>query len=48
MDTQSLIEILQTRMETNDNNPTKGSFLYEIYLKMQKLKRFEDNEALSN
>jgi hypothetical protein len=46
METGFLLEIIQNRIESNDNNPTSGSLLCEIYLKLEDLKRREDNDAL--
>lgn len=48
METSLLLEVLQTRMEANDNNPTSGSFLYELYLKLTELKEREDRDAANN
>lgn len=45
MKTSMLLEILQNRREMNDNNPTSGSLLYEICIKLEELKRREDADA---
>lgn len=41
MDTNTLLEILSTRIEANDNNPTKGSLLYELVNALKRLKEYE-------
>lgn len=47
MDTNTLLEILSTRIKANDNNPTRGSLLYELVNALKKLKEYESNDRLS-
>lgn len=44
MSTDTLMEIIQTRIKSNDNNPTSGSFLYDIYIALSQLKQYEEKE----
>ena len=45
MNTETLMEIVKNRanMNNNDeNNPTTHSFLYELYMALGRLKKYED------
>ena len=45
MNTETLMEIVKNRanMNNNDeNNPTTHSFLYELYMALERLKKYED------
>lgn len=44
MSTDTLMEIIQTRMKANGNSPTSGSFLYDIYIALSQLKQYEGKE----
>lgn len=46
MSTEQLIEILKVRRDCDANqNPTSQSFLYELSLALERLKKYEDAEA---
>ena len=44
MSTDTLMEIIQTRIKANDKNPTSGSFLYDIYIALSQLKKYEEEK----
>ena len=44
MSTEQLMEILKVR-QACDTNPTSQSFLYELSLALERLKKYEDAEA---
>ena len=44
MSTEQLMEILKVR-QACDTNPTSQSLLYELFIALEKLKRYEDAEA---
>ena len=39
INTDTLLEIIQTRMKSNDNNPTLGSLLFDLYIALSQLNR---------
>lgn len=45
MDTKTLLEIIQTRIEANDNNPTKAHILRSINEALEKLYEYEQKDA---
>lgn len=45
MNTETLMEIVKNRANINnkdENNPTTHSFLYELYMALERLKKYED------
>lgn len=45
MKTETLMEIVKNRANINsndENNPTTHSFLYELYMALERLKKYED------
>lgn len=44
MDTRTLIEVINTRIASSDNNPTKKSLLYEIVTHLEELQRYQQDE----
>jgi len=45
MNTETLMEIVKNRADINnkdENNPTTHSFLYELYMALERLKKYED------
>ena len=45
MNTETLMEIVKNRADinnNNENNPTTHSFLYELYMALERLKKYED------
>lgn len=44
MSTETLMDILLTRIKSNDNNPTSGSFLYDLYKALEELKQYESKD----
>lgn len=42
INTDTLLEIIQTRMKSNDNNPTLGSLLFDLYIALSQLKEYEE------
>lgn len=45
MNTETLMEIVKNRADINnndENNPTTHSFLYELYMALGRLKKYED------
>ena len=45
MNTETLMEIVKNRIDINTNdekNPTTHSFLYELYMALGRLKKYED------
>ena len=43
MNVDALLQIVQTRINSNDGNPTSKSFLYEIYAALEELKNLKEN-----
>lgn len=43
MDINTLLEIVETRMQANEDNPTAKSFLHEIYKALQELKELKES-----
>ena len=44
METEDLLNIINTRIQMNDNNPTKRSLLYELVIALERLKNYEEND----
>ena len=44
MGTKTLIEVIDTRIKMNDNNPTTGSLLYDLSIALKKLDKYEERE----
>ncbi len=45
MKTETLMEIVKNRANINsndENNPTTHSFLYELYMALERFKKYED------
>jgi hypothetical protein len=45
MNTETLMEIVKNRLDINkqdENNPTTHSFLYELYMALGRLKKYDD------
>jgi hypothetical protein len=45
MNTETLMEVVKNRLDINkqdENNPTTHSFLYELYMALERLKKYED------
>lgn len=45
MDTQTLIEIVKTRIEANNANPTGKSFFYELLKALEELEQYRSGAA---
>lgn len=43
MDINTLLEIVETRLQVNEDNPTAQSFFYEIYKALQELKELKES-----
>lgn len=41
MSTETLMDILLTRIKSNGNNPTSGSFLYDLLIALGDLEQYE-------
>lgn len=46
MSTDLLIEIIKTRIEVSENNPTSKSLLYELNDALQRLKEYEEKDSI--
>lgn len=44
MDAKQLMQIIETRMKSNDSNPTRKSLLFEIYNALQRLDEYESQD----
>lgn len=44
MQTKTLIDVIETRIKMNDNNPTTGSLLYDLSVALKKLDKYEERE----
>lgn len=44
MNAQTLLEIVNTQLHSNDGNPTSKSFLYELALALERLKDYESKD----
>ena len=45
MNTETLMEVVKNRLDINkqdENNPTTHSLLYELYMALGRLKKYED------
>ena len=42
MDVNTLLKIVETRIQANKDNPTAQSFLYEIHKALQELKELKE------
>lgn len=45
MSTETLMEIISTRIKSNDNNPTYGSLLIDLLIALENLKQYENEDC---
>ena len=45
MDTNTLIAMVQTRMDAGDGNPTRKSFFYELIKALEELRTYREADG---
>lgn len=48
MNVEMLMKIVETRINSNDGNPTSKSFLYEVYAALEELKKLKEDGDQDN